>query len=294
MKKGRIEKWEKSRYMELRTDFTFKRVFGENKAILIDFLNVIIQKEDKIEDIEYLLTEQLPEEKKQRRAIFDIFCKSNKGEEFIIELQIASQRNFLDRLLYYMSFPIRRQAKKGEWDFKLQPVYCISILDFVKFEGDDYYLSHLKIVRCETNLVAMDNMNIIVIELPKFKKTIESLETTLDEWLYCFRNLGKLSNQPEKISGSVFEELFKVTTLKNLKAEEMEAYKTSILECEEMKVSRQYERAMGIEIGMKKGLKKGLKKGTVMIAKKMLSMGYPLNDITNITGLTIKEISKIE
>jgi hypothetical protein len=73
-------KLELGRYMGLLSDFSFKKLLGqeENKALLIDFLNALIDKPDKIADIQYLPTEHLGRTKKDRNAIFDIHCITNK------------------------------------------------------------------------------------------------------------------------------------------------------------------------------------------------------------------------
>ena len=111
MKKG-TNKTDKERYMNLLVDFAFKKIFGENKTLLIDFLNVVIQKEEKIEDIEYLLPEQMTKWREDRQAVFDIYCRSTQGERFIIELQIAQQHYFMERMLFYLTFPIQSEIKK--------------------------------------------------------------------------------------------------------------------------------------------------------------------------------------
>jgi hypothetical protein len=45
-------------------------------------------------------------------------------------MQKAKQHYFKDRALFYLSFPIQSQAQKGDWDFKLNPVFLVAILDF--------------------------------------------------------------------------------------------------------------------------------------------------------------------
>ena len=66
-----------------------------------------------------------------RRAIFDVYCEGENGEKFIVEMQNAYQTYFKDRALFYSTFPIREQAPKGnEWDFKLNHVYTVALLNF--------------------------------------------------------------------------------------------------------------------------------------------------------------------
>ena len=64
-----------------------------------------------------------------------IYCENERGEKFIVELQKTKQLYFKDRSLYYSTFPIQEQAKKGDWNYRLKNVYTIGILDFI-FEDD--------------------------------------------------------------------------------------------------------------------------------------------------------------
>ena len=124
----------KERFINPFTDYGFKRLFGEepNKDLLLDFLNQLLkEQEGEIVDLQYTNAEQLGLNKYERNAIFDIYCTNVKGEHFIVEMQKAEQDYFKDRALFYSSFPIQKQAKKGKWNFELKAVYTIAILDFI-------------------------------------------------------------------------------------------------------------------------------------------------------------------
>lgn len=131
------------KYINPFTDYGFKRLFGTemNKDLLIDFLNQVLPERHHIQDLSYTSTEQLGATEIDRKAIFDLYCTSPQGERFIVEIQKAKQNFFKDRSVYYSTFPIQEQAKKGDWDYQLAAVYTIGILDFV-FDDDRYYLQN--------------------------------------------------------------------------------------------------------------------------------------------------------
>jgi predicted transposase/invertase (TIGR01784 family) len=161
------------RYINPLTDFGFKKLFGTepNKDLLIDFLNQILPERHQIKDLNYSRNEQLGQAELDRKAIFDLYCTGQSGERFIVEVQKAKQNYFKDRSVYYSSFPIQERAKKGDWDFKLDPVYTVGILDFIfddhKDEDELLHLIELKNQRCK---VFYDKLKFIYIELPKLKK----------------------------------------------------------------------------------------------------------------------------
>lgn len=120
------------KYINPFTDFGFKKLFGTefNKILLIDFLNEVLGSREKIQNLTYLNNESLGRTKLERAAIFDLYCQNEKGETFIVELQNVKQEYFIDRSIYYSTFPIQSQAVKGKhWDYKLKSVYTIGILN---------------------------------------------------------------------------------------------------------------------------------------------------------------------
>ena len=120
------------RYINPLTDFGFKKLFGTepNKLLLIDFLNQILP-DRKIKDLSYSSNEKLGLTEIDRKAIFDLYCIGDQGERFIVEMQKAKQNYFKDRSVFYASFPIQEQGKKNTWDYQLDPVYSVGILDFI-------------------------------------------------------------------------------------------------------------------------------------------------------------------
>jgi len=92
----------RDKYIDIFTDFGFKKIFGTepNKQLLIDFLNTLIKDRGKIISLTYLKNEQLGRSEVDRKAIFDVYCESERGEKFIVELQKAKQNYFRDRALY--------------------------------------------------------------------------------------------------------------------------------------------------------------------------------------------------
>ena len=116
-----------AKYLNPYTDFGFKKLFGEeaNKDLLQDFLNQLLPDYHQIADLSFKNPEKVPSTAKERKAIFDIYCQTKDGTRFIVEMQKAKVNYFKDRSLFYSTFPIKEQAKKGGWNFKLMPVYFI-------------------------------------------------------------------------------------------------------------------------------------------------------------------------
>ncbi len=274
----------KEKYINLFTDFGFKKLFGTefNKPLLIDFLNELISAEaGVITELTYLSTEQVGRSRSDRRAIFDIYCKNEAGEQFIVELQKAKQNYFKDRSVYYSTFPIQQQAEKGEWNFKLNAVYTIGILDFV-FDEDkhDRELFHheVKMVDIKTGKVFYDKLTYIYLEMPKFTKTEDELSSHFENWLYILKNLQNLTDRPVRFQERIFKQLFDQAEISQLDELEFREYEDSLKEYRDLKNS------------IDTAFDDGKNEGKIEIAKKLKERKMTTESIIEITGLSSEEI----
>jgi len=245
------------RYINLLTDFGFKRLFGTepNKELLIDFLNVMLPTQHTVQDVSYRNNENLGNTPLDRKAIFDIYCESKTGEKFIVELQKAKQNYFKDRSVYYATFPIQEQALKGEWDYKLSSVYTIGILDFIfddhEEEPELFHTVELKNQKCE---VFYDKLKFIYVELPKFTKTVDQLESHFEKWLFLLKHLSELEEPPLALQEVVFERLFEISEIANFSTEEQEAYENSLKYYRDLHNVVATSRQEGVEEGIAQGI----------------------------------------
>jgi predicted transposase/invertase (TIGR01784 family) len=281
------------KYINPFTDYGFKRIFGEeaNKDLLMDFLSELLREEQgEIKNITYLKNEQLGSTEIDRKAIFDLYCENEKGEKFIVELQKTKQDFFKDRALYYSTFPIQEQAKKGSpWNFELKAIYTIAILDFV-FDEDkkdpDKYKYFVKLSDIETNKVFYDKLTFVYLEMPKFKKPLDEIETHFEKWLYVLRHLNELDKIPAKLTERIFKKLFDVAEIAKFNREQFMQYEDSLKYYWDLKNS--------LDTKFREGEIKGKIEGKIEIANNLLKMKVEMDVIVAATGLTKAEIEKIK
>jgi predicted transposase/invertase (TIGR01784 family) len=226
------------KYLNPFTDFGFKKLFGSepNKELLIDFLNQLLPPQHQIQDLTYVRGEMLGDTMLDRGAVFDIYCTSPSGEHFIVEMQKAHQLYFKDRSVFYATWPIREQAPRGDWNFKLSAVYLVGILDFVFAEDkDDTEVCHRVQLKDQRNRVFYDKLTLIYLEMPKFQKTEDELETTFDKWLYVLKHLPLLTDRPAKLQERVFGKLLEAAEIGKFNREELAEYENSLKHYRDMK-----------------------------------------------------------
>ena len=303
------------RYISLLTDFGFKRIFGSdiNKDLLIDFLNSLFNGEQVVKNVTYLNSEHVGDVYAERKAIFDVYCENEHGEKFIVEMQNAYQTYFKDRSLYYATFPIREQAPKGDnWNFKLQHVYVVALLNY---DMNEEAFSHESInhdvglLDKQTHKVFNNKLTFKYVEIARFNKDINELETNFDKWLYVLRNLSRLDNQPTYLRNEVFNRLFSQAEIARFDKKELKAYEDSLKAYRDIKNSldtakeegRAEGRAEGLAEGRAEGLAEGRAEGhaegasekALAIARELLAMNMSIDNIKKVTGLTDDEIHNL-
>jgi predicted transposase/invertase (TIGR01784 family) len=277
----------KPKYLNPFTDFGFKKIFGEeaSKPLLMDFLNALLPLNDKIVDLTFKNTEQLGQTDIDRKAIYDIYCENEKGEKFIVELQKAKQNYFKERTIYYATFPIREQAEKGEWNYNLNAVYCIGILDFTfddyETEPEKSEVVHTIKLKNQNSKVFYDKLTFIYLEMPNFKKSEAVLKTRLDKWLYFIKHLEDFQTIPSIFTDEVFNQAFEKAELAKFGQTELASYENSL---------KIYRDLKGV---IDTAFDEGKLEGKLEIAKSLKILGVLIETIVAATGLTKEEIERL-
>ena len=219
-------------YINPYTDFGFKKLFGEegNKDLLIDFLNALLPPHHQIADLTFQNVEAVSDTSDERKAFFDIHCKAVSGERFIVEMQKAKVKYFIDRSLYYVTYPIREQAQRGDWNFQLSAIYFIAVLDFwYENEKTAKFLRTITL-KDQFNEPFYDKLQLTYLQMKAFNKEPEELETQLDKWAYFLKNLESFEGIPQILNMPVFARAFNTAKLANFNPQQLQDYETSRLQ----------------------------------------------------------------
>ena len=292
------------KYINPHTDFGFKRLFGSefNKELLISFLNAMFHGEQNVQDVTYLNSEQLGDRIDARRAVFDVYCENDKGEKFIVEMQNVYQEFFKDRTIYYSTFPIREQAQRGgEWDFHLNPVYTIGLLNFNFADGLENakrWHHEVKLMEVDTHEVFYDKLTYIYVEIPKFDKNETELVTMYDKWMFVLKNLSKLMQRPAALQERVFTRLFEQAEIAKFNQQEQKQYEDSMNAYRDIvnaiRTAEKTKFAEGRAEGRAEGIAEGRAEGFMEVAKKMLDKGMSVEVVADMTGLSLDEVFKLK
>lgn len=279
------------RYVNPYTDFGFKWLFGTdvNKELLIGFLNAILDLKSDIKDLSYKNVEKLGDTMEDRRAVFDVYCESEDGDQFIVEMQREIQEFFVDRSIYYASFPIRDQAVRGErWNFNLSAIYTVGILDF-NFDDSPGYRHEVKLVDTTNEKVFYDKLTFVYLEMPKFDKDITQCHTLIDKWMFVLKNLTRLLSRPVELQQKVFKQLFHTAEVANFTERQRSQYEESLKAYRDWNNVLDAREKKSREEGREEGREEALKE----TARKMKVAGMTTGQISAFTGLGVDEVEKL-
>ena len=290
------------RFIDPLTDFGFKKIFGSepNKDLLIAFLNALFKGRKVIKDLVYNAQENNAPVQHYRKTIFDLTCTGADDETFIIEMQRAEQKFFTDRAIFYTSSKLYEQGQKGErnWDFKLKEVYFIALMDF-NFENTSHgkYLRRVRLAEEETGETFYNKLVFIFLELPNFNIREKDITTDLERWMYILRNLAKMEKIPVILHKRIFQKLFHIAEVANLKKEEYMLYEKALLDKwtdYAVRKTAKEKLKTAEKKGMEKGMEKGAEQKSIEVVKKLIGK-LELTDaqISDIAGVSVDYVKKI-
>ena len=272
------------RYIDPLNDWGFKRLFGTevNKEFLVAFLTEIFP-DKRIKDISYLPTEQLGLASGDRNARFDVMCKDESGEKFIVEIQLAYQKHFRERALYYSGMVMHSQGVKGKkWNYNIKGVYFVGLQNFSFGPGKGGGLIRRYSVReDESGELMTDKLRFVFIEIGRFDKTPEELKTNLDKWFYVLKNLHSLLERPAALVDRIFRRFFEAAEVISLTKDEKKQYVSNMINERDTYNQIAYAR----EFGREEGVEQGKVAEREAIALRMIGANTPIDFIVKCTGL---------
>ena len=256
---------------------------------------------------------------------FDLYCTSDTGEQFIVEMQFSAQKNYADRMLCYATYPIRTQlsrklldrkekAGKGDsldkMDYGLLPIYVISLLNFSIGHDNDEAMENGLVcrysIRGDRNGELMtDALHFIYLELGRLTMTKDEPQkcrTLLEKFAFSLRYMHQLPGRPEGFDDDLLKKLFAAANFANMSVERQTEYenvmRTELDIIAEKNYARETGHAEGLAAGRAEGREKGLAEGRAEgrtkalqeTASKMLAMGLSPEQASQATGLAVEEI----
>ena len=275
MKKKENETKEKKMiYLDPKADLPFKKVFGEHKNLAKSLLNALLPLSDdeKITDVEYLDTEMLPDAPWRKNTIVDVHCTDSQGRQFLVEMQLHWNHEFKNRVLLNAAKAFVRQSRQGESYMLLQPVWSLNLVNDV-FEPDtEEYYHHYKMVNIKDTNKVIEGLQLVFVELPKFKPDSHAEKRMYNLWLRYLTEIDSETRRvsPDLTSNAEVEEAIEQLHISTFSDAQLYFYDRfwDAVSVENTwigiaKKSKETGYQSGMAKGLEKGMEKGLEKGRV-------------------------------
>ncbi len=308
-------RYKHTKYLDPKNDLTFRKIFGEHPHLLKSFLNSILPLKDGqlIEKVEYLEPELIPELPNLKRSIVDVHCTDNHNRYFIVEMQMYWTSAFKKRMLFNAGKAYVRQLKRGGKYGELKPVYGLSLVDDIFHTSKkmkDVFYHHYTMVHTECNEEQIDGLELIFVELPKFKarnftdkkmqtlwlRFLTEIDENTEDIPEDFTGIEELKEALEYVSKAAFTEdellyydqywdaiRVEKAAINDLKKEKKElTEKNMIAQKEKAEAQKREAEAQKREA-----------EAMIKLAARMKKYGEPIDEIQKETGLSKDKIEKL-
>lgn len=308
-----------TKYLDPKNDLAFKKIFGQekHKSIPISFLNAVfnLTGEDEIIDLDFLEGTQLPEIQARKESIVDVLVRDRKGIKYVIEMQVSKVLGFEKRAQFYAAKTYCSHFNIGGDYVDLKKVIFLAITSYIAFPDKEDYKSDHVILDRKTYENDLKDFSFTFVELPKFEKKSNELKTLEDKWYYFLKHAEESNTIKAALSKSaeiraaygVLErihwserELREYDAIAMAAADARGALMAAKLDGEKIGEERGLVKGeeiglvKGEEIGLVKGEEIGQKKERVELAIKLLSKGFPDDEVAQLTELTLEEVQSLK
>lgn len=286
----------------IRFDWAMKRLLRQkaNFGILEGFLTTLLGMQVKIKNM--LESESNQEDESDKYNRVDMLAENEKGDLFLIEVQNNTEYAYFQRMLFGTSKLVTEYIKKGEGYENIRKVYSVNIVYFSLGKGTDivYHgktefrgihngdlleLTPFQRQKFDVDAVSDLYPEYYILKVNDFDRVAKN---SLEEWVY-YLNTGDV---PQGATAPGMEEVKEQLTIDRMNKSERSAYYKHLDNIVILRSNIYTEREEGRAEGRAEGEAIGRKKKAMETARKMKSLGLPVDTIVEITGLTEQEVEE--
>lgn len=252
------------------TDWGFKRLFGQefSKDLLMSFLNDLLEGELHVKDVTFKDKEQLADTRDMRGCVYDVYCETDDGKHFIVEMQNRWTTNFVNRTLCY--------ASKAITNFKTDVM--------LREKNSEHAFT--------------DKLRFIYLSLPLFTKGVDECKTDFERWIYVLKHMTTLDRIPFETQKKIFKRLADLADSRCLSKEEMEKYEESQNVVDNYNLGMASAWMEGNEKGIAQGKEIGIAQGRLeekkANARNMIKGGLSDAQVMLFSGLTQEQVNQLK
>ncbi|MGK7925662.1 MAG: Rpn family recombination-promoting nuclease/putative transposase [Spirulina sp.] len=289
------------KFISPKIDYAFKKIFGseQSKDILISFLNAIIYKGKKVIQSLTIVNPYNPGQVITLKDTYlDVKAVLADDSIVVIEMQVARMAAFSKRVMYNLVKGYANQLTKGDDYPLLNPAIAVTITDFKLFNNTQKVINQFVFQEKSKKFAYPDEeLQLVFVELPKFKKTLEELETLADKWIYFLKEAASLESIPETLGKVAEIELaLNLASQANMTVEEFEIVDRRAIMLQDEKGKIAYAEEQGRKKGREQGRQQGRQEGEIALILRLLKKRFgeiPVEISSKIEALSIERLETL-
>jgi predicted transposase/invertase (TIGR01784 family) len=291
-----------------KNDVVFKLLFGDkrNGDLLADFLKAVIRlPDDDYSEITVVDPHLIRKHPDKKLGILDLKIRTNSGKFVHVEIQLWDFPQMRERIVFYDAGLITDQIDAGEDYGSIKRVITILITDYVLIPESPRYHNRFTLYDPKAAIEFTDLIEIHTLELPKLPETADNY---LWHWLRFLRaqskeDLDMVAQASPKLQKTVVKLLelsedeearliyeAEVKAQRDERARMRGAFEKGVVQGKAEGLAE--GKAEGIAEGMAEGKAEGRIDSKREMAQKLLKKKMPIEDILEITGLSLDDIQQ--
>ena len=174
--------------IRMTNDYLFKALMQRNERVLKALVCALLHlKAEEISDIELKNPIILGEHAEEKDIILDVNVCLNDEKMLDLEMQVADEKNWTERSLYYACRNYTELVKGGNYR-KAMPSIHIGLLDFTLFKEHEKFYATYRLLEEKDHYPYTDKLQIGVVDLTRIDlATPEDQEYNIDKWARLFK-----------------------------------------------------------------------------------------------------------
>ena len=283
-------------------DRVFKLILTapEAKPVLMDLISSIIKQP--VVDVVVRNNEIPPKNTEEKAERFDVNCSIDDGSQIDLEMQASriqedsdgKYNNLKGKSIYYLCDLHSSQPSKGVRRYdKLARTYQVTFCSYTVFPNRKGYVNSFSMRHDENNELLSDAIHVVYVELSKLdeiiKKSVSDM-TDLEKWAVFFKYASEPASR--EAVNKVIESKEALQMAGNL----LMSISQDERERAVFRSRRMYQTDMESDIATAedRGRKNGRREAKFEVARNLLKINLPFNQIVDVTGLTIEELESLK
>ncbi|WP_304333018.1 Rpn family recombination-promoting nuclease/putative transposase [Brachyspira innocens] len=298
-------------------DYFVRYLLGSlgNEDILENIVNAVLEDLgfETVHNLQIINPHNLAENINLKESVLDVKALTTDNRKVIIEIQLFGNIDFLKRIYYYISKNIVSEVEEKEPYDIISEVISINFVNF-NMDFNDKGKPHrcFKLIDTENPKIVLDMVQMHIVEVPRFAKILNNSDAEyikknkILSWIEFFtaKDLDKVKDKLKEVNNIMPKVINKYERFISSE-DEVQVYnaRDAFLYGQTLMLKREREeglqegRIAGIEEGRREGRRAGIEEGRreeqIAIARSLKNAGIDIKIISENTGLSIEEVSKL-